>query len=183
MTGRRESEERTRWRQGLVEFEMWGPCFISLVNLVDAQSLSPVPYLDAGPGRLEGNPPATWMAVMYTPWPKLGQAGAWTLLIARSSGGPTQGRGIVARPWPQGLANGVTCDMGVTWRDNGSGRGAVGRPRPVPVGQLRERSIDRIFPSEHEIAPTVSNKTGVGVHHRLVFFPTLLHLHLNTRTQ
>ena len=40
----------------------------------------------------------------------------------------------------------------------------------VTIVQLRERLIDRIFPSEHEIAPTVSNKTGEGVHHGLVFF-------------
>jgi hypothetical protein len=29
-------------------------------------------------------------------------------------------------------------------------------------GQLREELVDRIFPSEHEIAPTVSNKTKRG---------------------
>ena len=40
----------------------------------------------------------------------------------------------------------------------------------MPTVQLREGLVDRIFPSEHEITPTVSNKTEEGVHHRPVFF-------------
>ena len=75
-------------------------------------------------------------------------------------------------PWPQDLASGVIGPgrgpaTNLSHNQNRKQTGAV-------IAQLRQGSFDRIFPSEREITPTVSNKTDEGPpNHCLVFFPTL----------
>ena len=96
-------------------------------------------------------------------------------VIAISSGD------VNVMPWPQDLASGVIGPgrgpaTNLSHNQNRKQTGAV-------IAQLRQGSFDRIFPSEHEIAPTVSNKTEEGSLDRCLVFFSHSPPPLNRRTQ
>jgi len=124
----------------------------------------PGPCLDTKEGEASLT---TWRAVMWRPCEGCGwgepKARLRREVIVKSS------EDVNVMPWPQDLASGVI----------GPGRGPATnlshnqnrKQTCAAIAQLREGDIDRIFPSEHEITPTVSNKTEEGPPNRcLVFF-------------